>query len=212
MKKSIIFIFSYILLALLLPIFLKPLFTSKLSIMLYNLLTYAFLSGLGIFIWKKYLINMCQHLIHRPVHLVLNMIFYMIGIFVVSTLLVLFVKNMPVSKNQQSVNQILELSSVTIFFIVLLGPFVEELIFRHFMIGEMSQHVSVKLLAPISVICFGLIHLKSFSVQGFLGIINYFVIGLFVTVAYLKNNKNLAYPLGVHVLNNLISVLLTVLR
>lgn len=211
MKKSNLFITFYIVLILILPRFLSSLIVISSGTIIYNLSSYTLLAIFGIFIWRNDLKQMFKKVANRPFHFIINILIYFLIILVSSIALVLLIKSMTNAENQQAVNKILKSSYISTILVVLVGPFVEELVFRHFLIGKLSNHISVKFLAPISIICFGLIHLKVLSIGGVLSIINYFVIGLVLTISYLKNNKNLAYPLGVHVLNNLLSVILTYL-
>ncbi|MCR3906463.1 MAG: CPBP family intramembrane metalloprotease [Tenericutes bacterium] len=88
---------------------------------------------------------------------------------------------------------------------VILGPIVEELIFRKAVFGLMK---SDKWALFVSTLVFGSIHLigeSSFSAA----LVNgsaYFVMGFVFGYIYIKNNKNIWVPITIHVISNLISV------
>lgn len=112
------------------------------------------------------------------------------------------------SVNQMNIQQAIS-SNGAIFMVVsavILGPIVEELVFRKAMFGLFKkQNVGL----VVSSLTFGAIHLLGeTSIQTALvnGIV-YFVMGFVFGYIYLKNNKNLFAPLAVHIVSNLISII-----
>lgn len=92
---------------------------------------------------------------------------------------------------------------ITVFYICLLGPFLEEFLFRGFVLHELSQ-VSPMFGIVISAMLFGLFH------GNFEQAINAFVLGMFFGYIALKANS--IWPTVVmHIVNNSFSVLLTIL-
>jgi len=89
---------------------------------------------------------------------------------------------------------------------IILGPIVEELIFRKAIFGLIK---SDKMAIFISAFIFGLIHLvgepsiPAALVNG----ISYFVMGFVFGYIYIKNNRNIMVPIAVHILSNLISII-----
>jgi len=112
------------------------------------------------------------------------------------------------SVNQMNIRQ--AITSNGAFFMVIsaviLGPIVEELVFRKAMFGLFK---SPKVALAVSSFTFGAIHLLGeSSIQT--AIVNglvYFVMGAVFGYIYLRNNKNLFAPLAVHILSNLISII-----
>ncbi|MDX9690985.1 MAG: CPBP family intramembrane glutamic endopeptidase [Acholeplasmataceae bacterium] len=113
------------------------------------------------------------------------------------------------SVNQMSIQNSLN-SNGAIFMIlsaVILGPIVEELVFRKAMFGLFkNDYVGL----VVSSLTFGAIHLLGeSSIQ--MALVNgtvYFVMGFIFGYIYLKNHKNLYAPLAVHILSNLLSIIL----
>jgi uncharacterized protein len=89
---------------------------------------------------------------------------------------------------------------------IILGPIVEELIFRKAIFGLIK---SDKMAIFISALVFGLIHLAGeASIQAALvNGISYFVMGFVFGYIYIKNNRNIMVPIVVHILSNLISII-----
>ncbi|WP_329904243.1 type II CAAX endopeptidase family protein [Porphyromonas pogonae] len=112
------------------------------------------------------------------------------------------------SFNQQGFNQVS--NEVPIIFPLLLlgilGPYVEEIIFRHIMIGKLSRYIPVIVLAPISLILFDLIH-----VHVFMDFLSYLPLAIILTGAYILSGKNISFTLTLHCFNNILTVLVAVL-
>ena len=88
---------------------------------------------------------------------------------------------------------------------IILGPIVEELIFRKSIFGLIK---SDKMAIFVSTFVFGIIHLVGeASIQAALvNGISYFVMGFVFGYIYIKNNRNIMVPIAVHILSNLISI------
>ena len=89
---------------------------------------------------------------------------------------------------------------------VLIGPIVEELIFRKAFFGLIKKD-SLALMS--STVIFGLIHvIGEPSIQAALvNGLSYFVMGFVFGLIYLKNKRNIVVPIMVHILSNAISIL-----
>ena len=83
------------------------------------------------------------------------------------------------------------------FIIALGGPLIEEVFFRHFLIGTLSAYAPTRLVAAVSCLLFTLMHC-----HGWQDIPSYSPLALTLTLAYLCSGKNLAYAWLLHALNN----------
>ena len=110
--------------------------------------------------------------------------------------------------NQMTIESTLN-SSGAIFMIisaVIIGPVVEELIFRKSIFGLISN----KWIALVtSSVVFGAIHLigEASLVDALINGSSYIIMGFVFGYIYIKNDKNIIYPTLVHILSNLISIL-----
>ena len=109
--------------------------------------------------------------------------------------------------NQEVIVSALRSEGMVLMFIsaIILGPIVEELIFRKAIFGLIK---SDKMAIFVSTFVFGLIHLLGeASIQAALvNGISYFVMGFVFGYIYIKNNRNIMVPIAVHILSNLISI------
>ena len=110
----------------------------------------------------------------------------------------------PIADNQQAViNAIFDGGTGLIFcFFVAIGvPMVEEIFYRHILIGKLSAYAPTWLVASISAALFAYMH--SHQWQDFF---SYLPISIVLTLVYVKSGKNVAYSLLFHALNNSIMV------
>lgn len=92
--------------------------------------------------------------------------------------------------------------------IVILTPFVEELLFRHLLIHELGKTFTYTLMTIISIVVFGCLHMT--GAQSPFEIGSYLILGGSIVFVYLITGKNLAAAVSFHMLNNLIAFILIV--
>jgi|GEM_PF-599997 len=88
---------------------------------------------------------------------------------------------------------------------VILGPIVEELIFRKAIFGLIK---SDKIALLVSTLIFGTIHLinEASITEAIINGVSYYMMGFVFGYIYLKNDRNIWIPTIVHIISNLISV------
>ncbi|MGO1181634.1 MAG: lysostaphin resistance A-like protein [Micrococcaceae bacterium] len=91
---------------------------------------------------------------------------------------------------------------------VVLGPFVEEYLFRHLLVGKLSRYLTVWVTAPLSVLIFGGIHFLGAGDFSLIAAVPYLVLGAVITGTYVAFRFSLAYAYALHLFNNLVSVLI----
>lgn len=101
-------------------------------------------------------------------------------------------------------------SFIMILSVVLLGPIVEELIFRKTIFSFFKNKTFAILLSSL---VFGLVHLTNESslVTALINLPSYLIPGLVFGYIYAKNDENLIAPTLTHILSNAISVILVIL-
>lgn len=119
-----------------------------------------------------------------------------------------------ISANQQAVQEAAGESSLwmSILILGLVGPFVEEYIFRHILIGKLSRYISVWITVPISIIAFTLLHFISDPETTFASMVPYLSMAIAFTAVYLLSKKSFAYAWLSHAFNNVMSVLVMELQ
>ncbi len=128
----------------------------------------------------------------------------------------LFSISYDVSVNQIAVESMLSNNNpvigqfLLILSVVIIGPIVEELVFRKAIFGLIKSNMFAVILSSIF---FALIHVSSEIMNNSLSVIfisgiPYFVLGCVFGFIYLRFNKNIFIPIFVHMLSNLISIVL----
>jgi len=110
-----------------------------------------------------------------------------------------------VSANQQALEGMTGAVPFPVMFVTtaLFGPFVEEYIFRHLLIGKLSRKLNIWLCAGISTVLFASIHFANAGgISSVAEVLPYVMLGLLMSVAYILSGKSLAYSYMLHVVNN----------
>lgn len=112
--------------------------------------------------------------------------------------------NPPVAQNQQGVVSALSDSALGLtfaFFVAIGMPLVEEIFYRHILIGKLSPYAPTWLLGSISAFLFAYMHCHEWQ-----DMTMYLPVGIILTLVYIKSGKNIAYAWLYHALNNSIMV------
>ena len=118
--------------------------------------------------------------------------------------LAIYGPNPPVAQNQQGVVAALSDSSLGLtfaFFVAIGMPLVEEIFYRHILIGKLSPYAPTWLLGSISAFLFAYMHCHEWQ-----DMTMYLPVGIILTLVYIKSGKNIAYSWMYHALNNSIMV------
>ena len=113
--------------------------------------------------------------------------------------------NPPVAENQQQVINALYdgvLGLAFSFFVTVGVPVIEEIFYRHILIGKLSAYAPTWLVALISAALFAYMH--SHQWQDFF---SYLPLSIVLTLVYVKSGKNVAYSWAFHALNNSIMLI-----
>ncbi|HHQ8909972.1 TPA: CPBP family intramembrane glutamic endopeptidase [Bacillus cereus] len=108
-------------------------------------------------------------------------------------------------ENQEQV--LAEGAEMPIIFTLLLfgvmGPIIEEIMFRHILLNRFSHYVGTAIASIISIIIFTVLHANQLA-----DIAIYLPGAVILTAAYLISNRSLAYVIAIHMLNNCLSFIL----
>ncbi|MFD1411169.1 CPBP family intramembrane glutamic endopeptidase [Lapidilactobacillus gannanensis] len=108
--------------------------------------------------------------------------------------------------NQNAVNDATKGTPIwaTFLLFVLLGPMLEETVFRQILLSNLSQLIPKWLAAIISGSAFVLIHVNAPQ-----DIILYAPLGIVFTMAYLRQQENISFTYSLHLLNNIVALLVS---
>ncbi|MGG3754550.1 type II CAAX endopeptidase family protein [Bacillus anthracis] len=85
----------------------------------------------------------------------------------------------------------------------ILGPILEEIVFRHILINRFSHYIGTAIASIISILIFTFLHTNQLSDYAI-----YLPGTVILTVAYLISKRSLAYVMAIHMLNNCLSFIL----
>ena len=93
-------------------------------------------------------------------------------------------------------------------FACVIGPLVEELIFRQTLLRYLRKSLPTWLSIFIVGFAFALIHMHSLDLSEWVGAVDYLGAGLAFSIIYVKEKENIYYPLLVHMLSNSLSLII----
>ena len=92
-------------------------------------------------------------------------------------------------------------------FACVIGPLVEELIFRQTLLRYLRKSLPTWLSIFIAGLAFALTHMHSLDLSEWVGAVGYLGAGLAFSIIYVKEKENIYYPLLVHMLSNSFSII-----
>ena len=93
-------------------------------------------------------------------------------------------------------------------FACVIGPLVEELIFRQTLLRYLRKSLPTWLSIFIAGLAFALTHMHSLDLSEWVGAVGYLGAGLAFSIIYVKEKENIYYPLLVHMLSNSLSLII----
>jgi membrane protease YdiL (CAAX protease family) len=91
--------------------------------------------------------------------------------------------------------------------LVVVGPFVEEYIFRHLLIGKLSQKLNIWLCCALSVVLFAAIHIVGQETLTLPVLMPYLAMGATLVFVYVWTGQNVMFSYFVHASKNLLAVI-----
>ncbi|MBP1232610.1 membrane protease YdiL (CAAX protease family) [Arthrobacter sp. PvP102] len=90
--------------------------------------------------------------------------------------------------------------------LVIVGPFVEEYIFRHLLIGKLSRRVNIWVCCVLSTFLFAALHIVGQETLTLPVLMPYLAMGATLVFVYVWTGKNLMFSYFVHAAKNLLAV------
>ncbi|WP_167150418.1 type II CAAX endopeptidase family protein [Actinomyces sp. ZJ308] len=117
-------------------------------------------------------------------------------------------------QNDSNVGSAMQMFPPIVIVVVLgiLGPVVEEMVFRQLLIGLIGRFAPTWVAVVVSSILFGALHMNSPALSEVLGVLPHAFFGLGMGLLYVRTDRNLLYPASIHSLNNLSAFLPLLLR
>lgn len=148
------------------------------------------------------------------VKLLLLPVVWLATLMLTSALMMLSGEEPDISANQEAVQDAAAESSLfmSILILGLVGPYVEEYIFRHLLIGKLSRWIPTWITTPVSIIAFTLLHFIGDPNMSLVTVLPYLSMAIAFSAVYLISKKSFAYVWLSHAFNNVASVLMMELQ
>jgi len=96
-------------------------------------------------------------------------------------------------------------------FACIIGPLVEELLFRQILLRYLRKSLPTWLSVFLVGLAFALAHMHSLALSEWVGAVGYLGAGLAFSIIYVKEKENIYYPLVVHMLGTSLSFIILVI-
>lgn len=134
----------------------------------------------------------------------------LVTMLVFTVILVAATGSVQSSENQQDIQGLMQQVPpwLMVPLLVVLGPFVEEYLFRHLLIGKLSRHVHIWICCALSALLFASIHVMGREGLVLSAVAPYLGMGIVLVAVYVWTGRNLMFSYLVHASKNLLAVIL----
>lgn len=173
-------------------------------IMLANAISPIIVVLIGCFLFRKELLEGLYFFKEKTMYKILGVFGFLVVDIIVSYLNSVFLMDPKSTSNETSmVEQATAVPFIwTVLTIAIAGPLLEELIFRHILIGRLSKYINVYVASIFSVLLFSIAHTSQLN-----EIFVYLPGSIIFTIAYLVSKKSIIYPIIIHMILNFLSCL-----
>ena len=177
---------------------------------LLNLGIYAVVFVAALLAARRYVARDLRILGTRPWFTIGVLPLMLVAMLIVTVLVVMLAGGVQVSVNQTGLEDMAQQVPwyLTAPLLILIGPFVEEYIFRHLLIGKLSLYVNRWICYTASVLLFAALHIAGREALTFQSLAPYVGLGLVLVFAYAWTANNLMFSYFLHALKNALSVIL----
>lgn len=173
-----------------------------------NLLFYVSVGILALLAARKVVRRDLQVLATRPWFTLLMVPAAVVAMLILTALLVSWGGEAQTSANQEGLQELMQEVPAWLMvpLLVVVGPFVEEYIFRHLLIGKLSRRLNIWICCILSVILFAGIHIAGQEAITLTALLPYLAMGATLVFVYVWTGKNLMFSYFVHAAKNLLAV------
>jgi len=173
-----------------------------------NLLFYASVGILAVLAARKVVGRDLRVLATRPWFTLLMVPAAVIAMMILTAVVVAASGEAQTSQNQAGLQELAQQIPAWLMvpLLVIVGPFVEEYIFRHLLIGKLSRRVNIWICSALSVVLFAALHIVGQEAVTFAALLPYLAMGATLVFVYVWTGKNLMFAYFVHAAKNLLAV------
>lgn len=175
-----------------------------------NLLFYASVGILALLAARRVLVRDLKVLATRPWFTLLMVPAAVIAMMILTAVVVAASGQVQTSVNQAGLQALMQQVPAWLMvpLLVVVGPFVEEYIFRHLLIGKMSRRVNIWICCVLSVVLFAALHIVGQEAVSLAALLPYLAMGATLVFVYVWTGKNVMFSYFVHAAKNLLAVIL----
>jgi uncharacterized protein len=173
-----------------------------------NLLFYAVVGILAVVAARRVVGRDLRVLATRPWFTLLMVPAAVIAMMILSAIVVAASGSVETSENQAGLQALMQQVPAWLMvpLLVVVGPFVEEFIFRHLLIGKLSRRVNIWVCCVLSVVLFAALHVVGREALTLTVLLPYLAMGATLVFVYVWTGRNLMFSYFVHAAKNLLAV------
>ena len=173
-----------------------------------NLLFYGSVGALAFIAARRVVARDLRVLATRPWFTLLMVPAAVIAMMILTAILVMAGGEVQTSANQAGLQELMQQVPpwLMVPVLVVAGPFVEEYIFRHLLIGKLSRRLNIWICCALSVFLFAAIHIAGQEAITLTALLPYLAMGATLVFVYVWTGRNLMFAYFVHAAKNLLAV------
>ncbi|WP_258803265.1 CPBP family intramembrane glutamic endopeptidase [Pseudarthrobacter sp. NS4] len=173
-----------------------------------NLLFYSSVGFLALLAARRVVSRDLKVLATRPWFTLLMVPAAVIAMMILTAIVVAVGGEVQTSANQAGLQELMQQVPAWLIVpvVVVIGPFVEEYIFRHLLIGKLSRRINMWACCALSVVLFAALHIVGQEAITLTALLPYLAMGATLVFVYVWTGKNLMFSYFVHAAKNLLAV------
>lgn len=173
-----------------------------------NLLFYGSVGILAVLAARRVIARDLKVLATRPWFTLMMVPAAVVAMLILSAIVVAIGGEVQTSQNQAGLQELMQQVPAWLMVpvVVVVGPFVEEYIFRHLMIGKLSRRINIWVCCALSVLVFAGIHMAGQETITLAALLPYLAMGATLVFVYVWTGRNLMFSYFVHAAKNLLAV------
>ena len=175
-----------------------------------NLVFYGVIGALALTAARRVVRRDLQVLATRPWFTLLMVPASVVAAMILTAVLVALTGPPQTSANQAGLQALMQQVPAWLMvpLLVVVGPFVEEYIFRHLLIGKLSRKLNIWVCSALSVVLFAGLHIVGQEALTLPVLMPYIAMGAVLVFVYVWTGRNLMFSYFVHAAKNLLAVIL----
>lgn len=173
-----------------------------------NLLFYGSVGILALLAARRVMARDLKVLATRPWFTLMMVPAAVVAMLILTAIVVAVGGEVQTSENQAGLQQLMQQVPAWLMVpvVVVVGPFVEEYIFRHLLIGKLSRRINIWVCCALSVVLFASIHIAGQEAITLTALLPYLAMGATLVFVYVWTGRNLMFSYFVHAAKNLLAV------